>query len=824
MPIHHRVLALVALALVGTLGCAALGGARIYEREDDGEPAELVFPPRLPDGVSPGWEGPSDDPADAPWTEPGELPQVLAPDGVPLPLRHTDVHADVRGHVADVVVTQTFVNDRTMPIEVVYTFPLPENAAVWDLRMVVGERIIASEVRTRQQATAAYQAARTAGYTAALLEQQRPNVFTQRVANIEGGATIEVEIHYLQTLSFDAGSFELVFPMVVAPRYLPGAPQPGGTDRVPDGDAISPPVVPHGLRAGDDIAITVDIDAGGTIEELLAPTYAVREQRDGARTHVELAEHDALPNRDFVLRWRPTAGEVRTSLFVGPPGAGGEGYFELLVLPPTRDVDAELGRRELVFVLDVSGSMSGEPLALEKMLLRQAVADLRPVDTFDVVTFAGAAQRLFERPQPANAARIADALAFVDGLDAAGGTEMLAGVALALDRLPAPGRNRYVVFMTDGDIGDEAQLFAGASAFVRRMTAAHRVARVFAVAVGSSPNRHLTTGLARAGAGISMWIHGREDPSIALAAIERVIDVPVLTDVEIDFAGADVRDVFPSETPDLFASHVLVVHGRYRGELPSRGVVVRARARGRTVTLPVQVMPTPEHDATLARLWAREQIAELETRTWIARDPVAVRNIEVLGIAHHLVTPYTSLLAIDRSRRANGDAASIVQPTHAPEGVDVVRAGGRRYLSAGMSMRFRRSAAGSGSASVEHFQMANSSDSPSVMFGPRPQPFEPSLIITIIRGGERRDRVGMRRWLRAGRVALQRCLVDDDHSDAFRIELRMLVREAKVHAEPRSNGKPLAPELARCIAAALGTSTRDVTDGTYQATLRWSGK
>ena len=501
----------LALAACTPLGSFELGTPHRRPEEDREPVAEVDIAPPLPDEVDVAWPHVGHDPADTQWTEAGELPQLRAFDGAPLPLRHTDVHADVRGHIADVVVRQTFVNDRSIPIDVVYAFPLPENAAVWDMKLVIGDRVIASEVRKREQARQAFEEAREAGHTAALLEQERPNLFTQNVANIDARAKIEVELHYVQTLSFDAGTFELVFPTAIGPRYTGG--------RVPDAARISPPVVPQHLRAGDDFAIAVDIADAADVVDVKSSAHAVDVAHDGANVHVELANNDVVPNRDFVLRWRPTVRTPRTTLFVGPRGEDGTGHFELVMVPPALDVDRIVGRRELVFVLDVSGSMSGLPLALEKQLLRAAIRDLRPLDTFDVIAFAGGADRLFDEPQPANAERIADALAFVDRLEAGGGTEMSDAVDLALGGSVAPGRVRYVVFMSDGLIGDEQRIFKGARRLVKRMAKAHRVARVFAVGVGSSTNRYLINGLARAGAGISLSLGTREDPADALAKI-----------------------------------------------------------------------------------------------------------------------------------------------------------------------------------------------------------------------------------------------------------------------------------------------------------------
>lgn len=825
--------------LTFVFACAGIGhpGAPFDEDDDFGE----IDVPSLPDGVTPAWQGEPD--RDTPWTEPGELPRLLAPDGAALPLRNTEVEANVRGHVADVVVTQRFVNDRDAPIEVVYTFPLPENAAVWALRMRIGDRVIEGEIRTREQARQLYEAASAAGHTAALLEQERPNVFTQSIANVDGGAEIEVEVHYLQTLSFDAGSYEFVFPMVVAPRYLPGVPSAGvpsgtgmapDTDRVPDASRVSPPLAGPGVRTGQDIAIAVDIEAGGEIESFAATTHAIVADHDGARLEVDLARADELPNRDFVLRWRPAGDHVRSTLFVGPTDAAGNGYFELLVIPPALDVDHMIGRREFVFVLDISGSMSGEPLALEKRLLGGALAALRPVDTFDVVTFESGVQRLFTAPQPANEARLAEALAFVSGLRAGGGTELQAGVTAALGDTVGAGRNRYVVFMTDGQIGDEDAIFAAAYRLVERQAAQHRVARVFAVGVGPSTNRHLIAGLARAGAGVPMTVVGRDDPRRALTRIQRVVDAAILTDLEIDWAGADVDvdAMFPSEVPALFATHAVVVHGRYRGAMPQRGVVLRARAGKRKVEVPVRVVSSAEGDATLGRLWARAQIAEIEADMWGDDQPGAIARIEALGLEHHLVTPYTSLIAIDRTRVVAESATTIVQPSHQPEGTIVTGVG--VSLAGATATEAKYSLAGANLDSARFARMPTSHARSYAMVpvqeylsGDRSsgswRDAEPSLSVAHVGGGDRPTRARVRRALRPRRSALRQCLRTQDGRAGLDVDLHVVLRRG-VAPQVTLDDSRLPVDVQLCVVGVIGRADwRTVVDGSYRVRLRWSG-
>ena len=602
-------------------------------------------------------------PRDVVYTEPGELPQLLHA-GVAFPLRRTDVLAELRGDAAEVVVKQRFVNDGEAALEAIYTFPLPENAAVTDMRMTIGDRVIASEIRERSAARQVYQEARDAGNTAALLEQERPNIFTQSVANIPRGAAIEVEIRYAQTLSYDAGEYEFVFPTVVGPRYIPG----GG--RVQDAARISPPVLGHGLRSGHDIGIEVLAEAGSPIHQWLAPGHHVEQIADPQRLHLKLARRDEIANRDFVLRYRSAASQPVARLFLGPAGAHG-GHFMLVVEPPQLDVDALVGARELIFVVDVSGSMGGAPLTLAKAAVRQALAGVRPVDTFDVIVFSGRSARLFAEPRPANAANLRSAVDFIDGLHAGGGTEMASAVEAALASPVAPGRHRYVAFFTDGYTGEEDAIASGARALVERQGRLDRRARVFGVGVGSSPNSHLIAALARAGDGLPLYIHAPADVARAVRSFQGKIDAPVLTDVAVDWAGLRVADVAPQQAPDLFASRPLVLHGRYSDAAP-RPLRLLATVAGQRISFPIAVTTLEGRDDRLGPLWARARVDELDLVRLTADSQLAstraVDQIRELGLRHRLVTAYTSLVAVDTSQRQQGPQLTVVQPVEAPSG------------------------------------------------------------------------------------------------------------------------------------------------------------
>ncbi len=624
---------------------------------------------------SPGWTGathPTGPEGIYAYTSPGSLPELRDGAGNPLPLRSTGVHAALRGHMAAVAVRQRFENASSVPIEVTYSFPLPENSAVMDMRMTIGNRIIASDIMRREDARNTYEAAKASGHTASLLEQERPNIFTQSVANIAPGEHIDVEIRYLQTLTYDSGEYEFVFPMVVGPRFSP----PGSA---PDAANVSPPVVGHGVRTGQDIAIELDIQAGFPIVAWSAPTHPIEAKPEGGNLGVALASADELPNRDFVFRYRVAGSQPQGAVFLGEPDPAGRGHYLMVVYPPDTDVDAEVGRREIVFVVDRSGSMRGPPLALAKQTVRELLARLRPVDTFDVVGFASGTERLFGTPRPANAGNLVLALQFLDDMRGGGGTMMANAVQASLADDVAKGFNRYVLFLTDGWIGNEDEIFAGARALVDRIGKRGNVARVFGIGIGSSPNTYFTEGLAKAGGGVERTISTREHPARAVNALMHDIDRPALTDLALDPGPNLGIDRHPAEMPDLFVSQPVVVMGRYDGTVGDT-VTLSGKRRGQVVPIRLPVRRIEGANPLLSVLWARAKVGDLTTQLWHDHDPAVIEQITELGLEHRLVTAYTSLVAVDRTRVvSDGDPERVEQPGLVPEGTNPASSGARPY-------------------------------------------------------------------------------------------------------------------------------------------------
>ncbi|MCX4239709.1 TonB-dependent receptor domain-containing protein [Paraliomyxa miuraensis] len=679
--------ALVCLVSLWLVGCTSFGGRGGQATRDP-----LAALPRDLPG-SPAWTGPARPSPIHAYTSPGRLPELRDATGHPLPLRHTGVHAALRGHVAAVKVRQRFHNPKNHAIEVVYTFPLPENSAVSAMTMFVGDRTFEAEIMRREQARQAYEDARASGHTASLLEQERPNVFTQSVANIPPGQDVEVEIRYVQTLTYDAGEYELVFPMVVGPRFDPG------DGSVPDAARVSPPVVGHGVRTGHDIELVVDAQAGPPIVSWTCPTHEVEATLDDGRLRATLVPHESLPNRDFVLRYRVGGGEPQAAVLLGEPDAAGNGHYLMVVHPPETDVDAEVGRREVIFVVDRSGSMHGAPLALAKQTVRELLARLRPVDTFDVVGFASGTERLFGKPRPANAENLVLALAFLDAMESGGGTMMADAVEAALRDQVAPGMNRYVLFLTDGYVSNEYEIFAGARALVLRLAKRGNVARVFGIGIGAAPNRELIAGIAVAGNGSARTISSREHPARAVDAVMHDIDRPVITGLSLPEGSALDYARFPGEIPDLFVSQPVVVMGRYHGDVGG-SVELLGHRGGQALRLEVPVHRAEGADGLLTTLWARAKVAELETHLWEEPTPELEERITRVGLAYRIVTPFTSFIAVDRSRVVgDGNPEHIEQPVAIPEGVDPLMSGARAYeASAGLAGR----AAPSGPSPATH--------------------------------------------------------------------------------------------------------------------------
>ena len=640
--------------------------------------------------------------ADKPIIPGGEL-QILNPDGTgagACPLKHTDVNADIVGFVGRVTVKQVFHNPTDRKIEAIYVFPLPQDAAVDDMVMTVGDRRIVGQIKEREEAREIYEAARAAGHVASLLDQERPNIFTQSVANIEPGVEVTIEISYTETLKYEDGVFEWVFPMVVGPRYIPGggsapAPMTTGqpTPEVPDANRITPPVTPEGTRAGHDISLTVHLDAGMQLYDVQSVLHEVDAESDGAgHATISLKNQAEIPNKDFILRYRLATDEIGDAFLVHSDERGS--FFTLLLQPPQRIVPAELMPRELIFVLDTSGSMNGFPIEKAKQVMAMAIDQMREDDTFNLITFAGNTSILWDHPRPATKKNIDAAQEFLSSLQGRGGTEMMKAIDAALVQTqpvleegePAP--IRVVCFMTDGYVGNDM-------AIIDAVKNNAGTTRVFSFGIGNSVNRFLLDGMAQAGRGEVEYVTLESQGDAAAERFHERILAPVLTDIEIDWGELPVADVYPKLIPDLFAAKPIMIHGRLTGR--PEGVIT---LRGNTGAGPYesQIVASAPADATdheaLASLWARAKVAYLMMQDYDAAQsgqfPEELkRQVTDLGIEFRLMTQFTSFVAVEEMTvTVGGEPTKVTVPVEMPEGVSYEGVFGKK-LEAGTRMRLQ---------------------------------------------------------------------------------------------------------------------------------------
>jgi Ca-activated chloride channel family protein len=592
------------------------------------------------------------------------LPNSQTP--VPVPLKHTDVRADIAGYIASVSVTQQYHNPFASKIEAVYVFPLPHNAAVNDFLMTIGDRKIRGVIRERAEAERVYAQARSQGYVASLLTQERPNIFTQAVANIEPGKQIDIQINYYHTLAYDDGAYEWHFPMVVGPRFNPPGSSNGigATPRNAKGASGQKTEVSYlhpTERSGHDISLAVHLDAGVKIEQLEVPTHRTTSHKEGTRADITLASNDAIPNKDFVLRYRVAGDRLKSGLLATRDDRGS--YFTLMLYPPATLNNLPRKPLELVYVLDCSGSMEGRPLAQAKAAIRTALTRMRPDDTFQIIKFSNDAQFMSPTPLPASRENVAKALRHLDQPYGGGGTMMLEGITKSLDFPRDESRLRFVCFLTDGFIGNEAEILGQ----IRQRLGD---SRIFSFGVGSSVNRYLLDHMAKMGRGAVAYLDLNQDAEPVMTAFFDRISHPALTNLAIDWGGMNAAEVFPSELPDLFVGRPVILTGKFTGN-----GVATVRVKGKVgneieeIPLTLNLDTVAANNPALRPVWARQKIADLADRsTWDTTTDFTT-PIRALALEHNLMSPFTAFLAVDATRQTEGaHGTTVAVPVPVPEG------------------------------------------------------------------------------------------------------------------------------------------------------------
>ncbi len=587
-------------------------------------------------------------------------------------LEHTDVTAEVSGFLASVTVTQVFGNPYTSPLEAIYVFPLPEQAAVDAMEIELGNRVIRGIIKTRAQARETYEKAKAEGKAAALLDQERPNIFTQSVANILPGERIRVKIHYVERLKYEAGGYEFNFPMTVGPRYIGGealgtrqgegtAPD---TTTVFDASRITPPVLPPQTRSGHDIALTVRVNGGMPLEGVASTSHDVAVSREGAMTRVTLSPRDSIPNRTFTLQWRTAGKSIRTAVLAHRDPGADEGYLLLMLQPQLDPSDAEVVPRELYFVLDTSCSQSGAPIEKSKAITQEVLRHLRPEDTFQVLNFDTSVTRFAKGAVTASAANVNDALKYVGGFWGGGGTDVNIAVQEAMVPPNDPARLRMVMFFTDGLIGADDYVLGTLGKHLRKET------RLFGIGVGNDVNRHLVRSMGELGRGASTFVNLRRPEAEVAAEFETRIRGPVLTSLSVDSGTLPLVEVYPKQLNDLFEGQPLFLVAKYRGA--GSGVVrVQGDVRGVTRTFEVKVnLPEVEQaNASLKSLWARQRIQDLTEQSYGRESPELVQAITQTALTYSLMSKYTSFVAVEEVVRVDpSKTVTEIVPVELPEG------------------------------------------------------------------------------------------------------------------------------------------------------------
>ncbi|MFB9067424.1 marine proteobacterial sortase target protein [Pseudofulvimonas gallinarii] len=589
----------------------------------------------------------------------------------------TEVDYRIRGLLAEVTVTQRFHNDSGEWLEGRYLLPLPGDAAVGALRLLVGDRIIEGEIREKAQAQAEYAAAAASGRSASLVEQNRPNLFNTAVANIGPGESVEIHIGYWQSVDFSDGAFSVALPLTLVPRY-----QSKGLDTL---EALDVPAVVRnaedsaidlGMTYEPNVSISVDLDAGLPLASVTSPSHAIEVEPAGRGYRVRLANLVEASDRDFELRWTPRASAVpQQSLFVEE--VEGEFYAQLMLVPPT--VPVEPVPRELILVIDNSGSMYGEPMVQAIAALDRALSRLRPDDRFNVIRFDHTTEAVFEHAVPASADNVAHARRFVQRLKAEGGTELLPALELALADAATPGYLRQIVLMTDAGIDNEQQLLA-------YIESRRDEARLFAVGIGSAPNEHFLRRAVELGRGAQVMVRDTGEVRARTDALLARLDQPALRDLDIRWPG--VAEMYPSRLPDLYVGEPLRVVAKLSS--PAGRIEARGQGRHQGWRDAVDLLTATRADGRgIARLWARARITELDDqlRDGASEEDIRARILEV-ALRHGLVSRYTSLVAVDRTpvRPVDADLASAAFANAAPNGLAYANGSTGARLSLGLGL------------------------------------------------------------------------------------------------------------------------------------------
>ncbi len=584
-------------------------------------------------------------------------------------LTNTDVKGKISGNISRVEVTQTFQNPYDKPLEAIYVFPLPDQAAVDDMEIMIGDRVIKGNIKKREEAKEIYERARAEGRTAGLLEQERDNIFTQSLANIKPGEQIKVTIRYTESLKFESGDYEFVFPMVVGPRYIPGTAidAQGNTVQVPDASRINPPILKPETRSGNDVSVTLQIDAGVPIRNLYSTSHRIDVKNNGETVELKLAASDNIPNKDLIVRYKVSSDRTQPTILTTNTEQGS--HFATYLIPAIAYRADQIVPKDVVFLMDTSGSQSGDPILKSRELMTRFINGLNPNDTFTIIDFASTTTQLSSYPLQNNAINRQKAMEYISKIDANGGTELMNGIN-AVTSFPTvnDGRIRSVVLITDGLIGNDNQVIAAVQKNLKPGN------RLYSFGVGSSVNRYLLERIAEMGRGTSRVVRQDEPTQEVAEKFFRQINNPVLTNIQVKWEGDGVApEIYPSNAPDLFAEQPLVLFGkkgdRANGKLKITGIAAGGERYEQTLDVNFE---NGNSNLGIAQLWGRARIKDLMNQMFGGEVKSLIDAVTQTALNYRLLSQYTAFVAVSEEVRVNPDGGKVtVQvPVLIPQGVN----------------------------------------------------------------------------------------------------------------------------------------------------------
>lgn len=599
-----------------------------------------------------------------------------------FPLRSTDVTANINGMIAEIYVTQTYANNGDTPINARYVFPTATGVAVHGMKMRIGNELITAQIKEKEEAKTEYNEAKSEGKSASLMEQKRPNVFTMDVANIMPGDFISIELHYTQLITPEDGTYEFVFPTVVGPRY--SAPTASSTvsggDSVSgnDDDWIATPYLMDGATPPGDYNITVNLSTGVPISEVTCKTHAVFIQKPNAsNAQITLTNPDDYAgNRDFILKYKLSGENIQSGLLLtsgqaGDGSANSENFFMLTIQPPERYEPEDIVPREYIFVLDISGSMSGYPLDTAKDLIRDLVSSLNEEDTFNLILFASDITQYSRKSLPASTKNVKLAMDMIDWAKGGGGTSLLPALERATAIPEQEGYARSIVIITDGYVSNDREI-------IDYIGENMHDASFFSFGIGSSVNDYLIKQIAGCGLGESFVVTDSEDAADAAERFRTYIEAPLLTDISISFDSFAAYDVEPNVPSILYAEQPIVLFGKWSGN-PYGTITVSGKAGDQNYIqeIPIANVTIDKESEAIRYLWARTHLDRVAGYGSVRNDTSVKEEIVQLGLEYNLITPYTSFIAVSEIiRNTDEESTDVDQALPLPQHVSNLAVGG----------------------------------------------------------------------------------------------------------------------------------------------------